>query len=137
MEFLNFYKVNSLPVEQQGNSLFFLPSSVDGFLEIAITNKEGNKVLKTLSHSDVEAIVVAKTSNVPKDSITKVIEFEATEVLRIEHNLNTLNYSYSITNNKGDHVWPDNDSDVDENGFTVNFTEAEAGTIFVIFHVNV
>ncbi len=135
---LKFFKTSQIPNVIEPSSVYLVPGSLAGTVDIYVSNTDGTNVLKTIGQSEVEAIVATKVTEILSQStqvISKVYEFSATLELRIDHNLNTTNYTYTIVNVNGDKVWT-TDSNIDPNGFTLNFTEEEAGTISVVFYVN-
>ena len=138
MNALKFFKTSQIPNIIEPSSVYLVPSSVSGFLDIFVSNLDGTLVLKTLNHQDVETIVQNKVTEILSTStqvVTKVYSFDSTTELRIDHNQNTEIYNYTIVNVDGDRVWT-TETNIDPNGFTLNFTEPEAGTISVVFYVN-
>ena len=67
--------------------------------------------------------------------VAKTFHFEETMTLRVEHGMGTKLFSKTIINSNGDEIFAAH-SVVDNETFLVEFTEAEAGVITVMFYLN-
>jgi ABC-type transporter Mla subunit MlaD len=78
---------------------------------------------------------LAAVLNSAQGMIAKTFTFTNVLDLVINHNMGTINFSYTIISNTGDVIYAPSIIN-DNNKFTVKFTDYETGTITVIFYLS-